>query len=58
MLLITGTPRSGTTLLAAFCKMIGHDPGGDMKDGFHAGLEDFSARIPFEAMKRNPGFCD
>jgi hypothetical protein len=28
VLLITGTGRCGSTLLASYCKMMGHDPGG------------------------------
>jgi hypothetical protein len=40
MLVITGTGRCGTTLLAAYCKMMGHDPGGRGGPHDEAGFED------------------
>lgn len=52
MLIITGTPRSGTTLLAAFCKMMGHDPGGEYKPEVNAGLEEFGARLAQECFEK------
>ncbi|HVX63387.1 MAG TPA: hypothetical protein VHC19_22390 [Pirellulales bacterium] len=59
MLLITGTPRSGTTLLAAFCKMMGHDPGGDYKRETNRGLEEGFARVALDQLKRrNLEACD
>ena len=39
MLIITGPGRSGTSLLAQFCKDLGFDPGGEWYDGVNAGLE-------------------
>lgn len=40
MLVITGPGRCGSTLLAAFCKMMGHDPGGAGGPDQDAGFED------------------
>ena len=40
MLVITGTGRSGTTVLAALCQRLGFDPGGAYVAGINAGLED------------------
>jgi hypothetical protein len=40
MLVITGMGRSGTSVLAALCKQLGYDPGGDYVEGINAGLED------------------
>lgn len=39
MLIITGPGRSGTSLLAQFCKELGFDPGGEWHDGVNAGME-------------------
>jgi hypothetical protein len=39
MLIITGPGRSGTSLLALFCKELGFDPGGTWHDPVDAGLE-------------------
>lgn len=43
MLLITGTGRSGTSLLAKYCLLMGNDPGGRWKDEADAGFEDDNA---------------
>ena len=40
MLVITGMGRSGTSVLATFCKRLGFDPGGDYVEGINAGMED------------------
>jgi hypothetical protein len=40
MLVITGMGRSGTSVLAALCKGLRFDPGGDYTEGINAGLED------------------
>jgi hypothetical protein len=39
MLIITGPGRSGTSVLALFCKEMGFDPGGEWYDSVDAGLE-------------------
>ncbi len=39
MLVITGPGRSGTSVLALFCKEMGYDPGGAWHDPINAGLE-------------------
>jgi hypothetical protein len=39
MLIITGPGRSGTSVLALFCKRMGYDPGGEWCDLVDAGLE-------------------
>lgn len=40
MLIITGPGRSGTSVLAQFCRRMGYDPGGDWHAAVAAGLED------------------
>jgi hypothetical protein len=40
MLVITGMGRSGTSVLAGFCRQLGFDPGGGFHEGINAGLED------------------
>jgi len=39
MLIITGTGRCGTSVLAKFCRAVGHDPGGEWYEPVKAGYE-------------------
>lgn len=39
MLAITGTGRSGTSLMAWFCREMGYDPGGQWQSRINAGME-------------------
>jgi len=39
MLIITGTGRCGTSVLAKFCRAVGYDPGGAWYEPVHAGYE-------------------
>ncbi len=49
MLMITGAGRSGTSLLAKYCLLMGNDPGGRWNDEADAGFEDDNA-IAFTRM--------
>lgn len=39
MLMITANGRCGTSMLAKYCKLIGHDPGGEWDEASNSGME-------------------
>jgi len=53
MLIITGPGRSGTSVLALFCKNMGYDPGGEWYDAVDAGLENERVVKINDALRRD-----
>ena len=53
-LLITGFPRSGTSLIAKFLNLVGYDTGGSWNSEINAGFEDDSFQKIVTTYQSNP----